>query len=127
VKDRFTAKSGVKIADAAEEAALSHIRKHLDAVQEGVEEIRVAIASIDIYPDPERLIELMHGRTVLKEALAQATALAEALRAGKDECAATSYRLEKALQDLRNHMSEWNMHRDWDDKGHIMRFLDETI
>jgi hypothetical protein len=124
--DRFTAKSGVEIAAAAEEAALSHIRKHLNAVQDGVDEIRRAIASMDDFPDPYRLIEVMDERTVLNEELAQASALVNALRAGEDEFAATSAQLEEALQELRDYMEGWNMHRDWDDDGQITKFIEEA-
>lgn len=124
-KDRFTSRSGKVIAAAAEEGALSHVRRHLRAVREGSEDIRKAISEQENNPDPHALMDRMEERAALKEELAQASALVAALRVGAAEYAETEEELVGALQALRDYMMEWNMHRDWDDHGHIQRFIDE--
>lgn len=126
VKDKFSEQSGKRIAAAAEEAALSHIRKHLCVVQEGIQEIQATMALTETSPEPERLIELMEERTVFRKELAQATALVRALRAGEEELEMVSTALIETLDELRSHMQDWGMHRDWDHHGNIIRFIEET-
>ncbi len=123
--DRFSAASGVVIAAAAEEAALSHVRAHLEIVRRGVDGIRNTIANMEQFPDPPALIECMGERMTLREALAQACALVSALRVGGDEYSVVEEVLESALQELRDFMCDWKMHHDWDDHGNIIRFLEE--
>jgi hypothetical protein len=67
--EEFTARSGRLIATAAEETALSHVRRHLDVVRGGAEEIRKQIAAQEDYPDPNALIDRMDERAQLKEEL----------------------------------------------------------
>jgi len=123
--DVFTKDSRAVIAAASEKMALSHVRRHLDIVEEGIQEIRQAIADAEENPDPPGLIELMEGRTALRKELAQTGALVRALRAGKKEWKTVADDLDKALQELGCYMQDWNMHRDWDDHGNIMRFIEE--
>ncbi|WP_019101863.1 DUF4365 domain-containing protein [Chromobacterium haemolyticum] len=124
-QDRFTVNSGAVIAAAAEDAALAYVRKHLAVALQGAECIRETIVAMEDFADPHALIECMDGRAAWKEALAQAGALVSALRVGGDEYAEAEKELEGALQELREYMREWNMHRDWDDDGGIMRFIEE--
>lgn len=57
--------------------------------------------------------------------LAQAGALVRALRAGKKEWKTVADALDEVLQELGGFMQDWNMHRNWDDHGNIMRFIEE--
>ena len=123
--DVFTKDSGTVIAAASKKMALSHVRRHLDVVEEGIQEIREAIADAEEDPDPPGLIELMVGRIVLRKELAQAGALVHALRAGKKEWKTVAHDLDEVLQELCTYMQDWNMHRSWDDHGDIMRFIEE--
>ena len=125
LNDRFCADSGRVLAEAADEVALSHVRKCLAIVRGRAKEIREAISAQEDYPDPHALIELMDERYRFKEELAQATGVANALRAGGSEYVEAEEDLESALQELRDFMENWNMHRDWDDHGNITRFIDE--
>ncbi|PND30181.1 hypothetical protein C1I89_29885 [Achromobacter pulmonis] len=124
-KDRFDKKSAKRITAAANEAALAHIEKYLSEVREGIQSIRGEIARTEAYGNPRELIETMQERTSLREKLAQAQALAGALRIGSDRCKGAEQELDEALQSLRDHMVECNMHRDWDDDGEITRFVAE--
>jgi hypothetical protein len=125
-KDRFSAECGAVIAAAAEEDARSHVRKHLAVVRRGVKHIRRLLKRQEAYSDPPALIEAMKGRVALRENLAQACALVDALRVGESQYTKVAMLLEGALQELRDYMSGWNMHLDWDDDGDIARFIDET-
>lgn len=124
-KDQFSERSGDVIVAAANEMGLLHVRKHLQVVQKGVEGIRSAIASMDDFPDPNLLIEWMDRRNILKEELAQASALVNALRVGDSEYSKVEDQLESALGALREYMSDSKMHHDWDDHGDITRFIYE--
>jgi hypothetical protein len=123
--DVFTKDSGTVIAAASEKMALSHVRRHLGVVEEGIQEIREAIADAEENPDPLGLIELMEGRIALRKELAQAGALVHALRTGKKEWKTVADDLNEALDELSGYMQDWNMQRDWDDHGNIMRFIEE--
>lgn len=123
--DRFCAASAGLIAEAANEAALSHVLKRLSVVHRRTLEIQEAIAAQDDYPDPNTLIELMNERSTFREELAQAYALAYSLRAGRSEYEKAAQDLEDALQELRYFMKDWNMHIEWDDHGDINRFINE--
>lgn len=123
--DRFTPDSGAIIAAAAEEAALAHVRRHLEVAHSGAQRIRQTIVDMEEFPDPSALIACMDERAELLEELAQASALVRALRVGRGEYAAAEEQLQGALQGLRDYMSDWNMHNDWDDHGSITRFIDE--
>lgn len=124
-QDRFSEKSGDVIAEAADKEALSHIQEHLDAIHEGIEDIRDAIATTADLGDAERLIQLMDGRVELREKLAQAEALVDVFCVGENKLKVTSDEMEDALEKLRCHMEEYNMHQDWDDDGRISKFIYE--
>lgn len=123
--DRFCEDSARVIANAAAEVALSHVRKLLADVQTRTKEIRKTILAHDEGPDPLAIIELMRDRYTFKEELAQACALADALRVGSSEYLAAKKDLESALQELRDYMEQWDMHVTWDDHGDIIRFIQE--
>lgn len=124
--ERFTSQSGRTIAAAAEETALSHVRRYLDAVHEGAGRIRTLIAGQQIGDsDPHGLMGCMDERAGLREELAQAGALVAALRVGALEYANAESEFESALQELRDYMEVSNMYPDWDDDGDILRFIKE--
>ncbi|CAJ0774959.1 DUF4365 domain-containing protein [Ralstonia chuxiongensis] len=124
-KDRFQPNSGDVIAQAAEESALAHIRRHLARVHTAAEQIRSSIADMEDAPSPTDLIDLMNERGQWKEELAQASALVHALRVGSNEYEAAEIELEGALQDLMDTMTDYSMHEDWDENGDIKRFIEE--
>lgn len=124
-KDRFCPGSARVIAEAANDAALSHVRKRLAVVRERASDIREAILAQDNYPDPPALIDLMNERYTFKEELAQAGSLVDALLVGGAEYAEAEQDLNYSLQELRDFMEDWNMHRDWDDHGKIISFIEE--
>ena len=125
LNDCFCAASGRVIAEAADEVALSHVRKCLAVVRKRAKEIRKAILAQNDYSDPDVLIELMGERYTYNEELAKASGVANALRAGRSEFAETEEDFENALQELRDWMRSRNMHLDWDDHGNIIRFIEE--
>jgi len=128
-KDRFNKKSGALIKAAADEAALVAIREYLRPVHEGIDSIKEALHDALEHPDPESLIEIMRLRYSLKGSLARAETLALNMRVGEEECLHVEAQLEEALNALREFMSDWDMHKDWDDGRHgdgdIRKFLEE--
>ncbi|MDN7805147.1 DUF4365 domain-containing protein [Burkholderia gladioli] len=122
-KDRFSASSRKKIATAAERAALAHIRKHLDAIRAGIDEIDETIASLDDGHGQD-FVDLIVQHTDWKNELAQARRLSHVLNAGARECDDVAAQLREALSDLHDAFN--GSYRDWNDDGQLTSFFEES-
>lgn len=123
--DLFTATSGERLAAAASEAGLAHIKTHLNEVKRGLNRIRHEIARTKSYGNPRDLIACMEKRYALRESMSQAEAVSDALGVGEELCNEASQELADTLQNLRNHMRDCSMLEDWDSDGEIAKFIAE--
>ncbi|WP_186044319.1 DUF4365 domain-containing protein [Burkholderia gladioli] len=124
VKHCFSATSGKKIAAAATQAALTHIREHLDPIREGIREIRKAIASLENSPNGEDFVDLIIRHNDWKVNLAQARRLSQVLKTGTRECTTVARQLGEALSDL--HDAFEPSYHDWNDDGRLTQFFEHS-
>ncbi|WP_367848912.1 DUF4365 domain-containing protein [Rhodoferax sp. WC2427] len=123
IKDIFTKDSERLIRDAAFEAS-SSVQQHLDLVRSGISRIQETIDAMVDFPDAHSLIEAMEMRHDLYEKLAQAEALATAMKFGEAQVHNVSAELEQVLDDLKSFMTQSFIVDHDDGTQAIQRFVD---
>jgi len=127
---RFGKATATLFADAANRAAIAQVTKHLRRVACGVERVKAVLDQRETLDDAPTLVDLVHQRHAWRKSLSEAWAVANALRAGKEDCSEAEDRLERTLSDLRDLFDDYELDRDWDGQhdgnGEIRRFLEEA-